>query len=205
MKDKKINLSFKNLILSFISALALVVATVCWFAMSDYVGLENITVGVDTSLSDIGFYRAVDTNKNGVIDGNETYEKIESAHIDTKYMIPGETFFYRINVYNNKQRVHFGLFFNNITDEDNLGAQVKVSAKIVKNGTVISYTDEQFLSAISETDDGGITDATVLTASNLTTGDYEIYYTVKLIESTTVLHEDLSLTIDNVVVSFFES
>lgn len=205
MEDKKINLSLKNLILSLTSALALVVATVCWFVMSGSVGLEKLTASVDTSLSNVDFFQAVDENKNGVVDANETYKKIETANIDTKYMVPGEKYFYKVNVYNNKTGVHFGLFFNDITDSDSLGAQVKVSAKIVKSGTTLAHTDECFLSAIYETDDGGITDATILTASDLTKGDYEIYYTVKLIESTTILHEDLSLTVNDVVVSFFES
>ena len=205
MKKTKYELGLKNSILIIVSALVLAFASYCWFSLNSHNDIQDFTVGVDTLSSNYTFYQAVDENRNGVIDGQETYNEIEDMSISTQYMIPGEKYFYKAILENVKPGAHFAFIFSNIVDDSDFGSEVKVFAKLVgSNSQIISQSStESSIAYYSVTDDNNITDATILTAQSIATGTYELYYTLKIDESTTSDFEDDSLVITNVVTAFF--
>ena len=213
MKDKKVNQNLKNLILMVVSALVLISATVCWFFLTSANTVEGFEVGVDSPSSHMVFYEAIDENKNGVVDGTESYKEISTTNIITKNMIPGKTYFYMVKIDTMKDNMKFGLFFNGIEESPveegipSLSSQIKVTANIKKaNGNVITATDgEKILSTMIEYDETGtIADAMILTGNNFAKGDYEVYYTIKMAEDATILNEDQYVNINDVSAVLFE-
>lgn len=206
MGKTKSELSIKNSILIFVSALALVAASFCWFSMSSQNNIEQMSVGVDTLSSDFVFYEAVDTNRDGVISGQETYVEISNASINTSNMVPGQTFFYKAIVRNKKAGANFAFIFKNILDSNNLSGQVIVTARLLdSNSTVRTATSGVVtIHDIAVTDENDETNAPVLSDTNLPIGYYELYYTLKLNSGTTSTYEGKSMTISDVMVAFYE-
>lgn len=206
MKNKKLNINLKNFILMVVSALILVTATVCWFFMTHNNTVGGFNTNVDNPSSHFIFYEAEDTNKNGVIDGDEEYVEIGTANIESNNMIPGKTYFYKVTVDNQRDNSLFGLFFNNIEETGTLSSVVEVTAE-VKNSlgaTVLSTNGFKILSTLMTTDDSGtVTDAKVLTGTGFNRDTYDVYYTVKMSTSATTEYEDFRISIDDVSASFY--
>ena len=206
MKKANNKLTFKNSILIFVSALALIAASLCWFSIASNNDVNSFNTGVGRLSSNMAFYQAVDANRDGVISGGETYVQIQGNDINTRYMVPGETYFYKVTIVNYQAGSHFALIFNDISDADSMSSHVNVTARVVNssNTTVASTDAERTIAYYSQTANNQ-TDATILTGSNLASGVFDIYYTVKLDGATTNDFENKSMTINDVLVSFFSS
>lgn len=206
MKKNETKLSLKNSAMIFVSALALVAASLAWFSIASNNDVNSFDAGVGRLSSNMVFYEAVDSDRDGTIGANENYVQIQDNDINTRYMVPGQTYFYKVTVENHQSGSHFALIFNDITDTDSLSEHVKVTARVVNssNATVASTAAEQSIAYYSQTASGQ-TDATILTGSNLASGTYSIYYTVKLDSTTTTDFENKTMTIEDVFVSFFAS
>lgn len=207
MKKHKSDLGIKNSILIIVSALSLAFATFSWFSLNNHNNIENFEAEVDTLSSNFTFYQAVDENRNGVIDGSETYVEISDNSINTRYMIPGEKYFYKAILNNRRNNSHFAFIFSDIVDDSSFSSEVKVTARLLDstNVTVAQTSTERSIDYFAVTDENSIKDATVLTAQSLPAGDYSLFYTLKIDENTGSDFENDSLLITNVVTAFFVS
>ncbi|MBQ7654861.1 MAG: hypothetical protein IJS17_07305, partial [Clostridia bacterium] len=180
----------------------LIAASLCWFSMGTQVDMERISVGVDSLSSNYIFYEAVDADRDGVIDNDEIYTEITDDTIRTRYMVPGQKYFYKVVVTNNHTNAHFAFIFDNISYTGSFADYVKVAAQLVDSTSTTRATSvERTISDIAGSD----TSATILTASNLATGSYELYYTVKLDASAASTYESANLTVTDVIPEFFVS
>ncbi|HZJ77871.1 MAG TPA: hypothetical protein VFD52_03615 [Clostridia bacterium] len=105
---------YKNLILAIVTAAAFVAVTVAWFvATSGQSRVEAIEAHAPPKDYQITYYAAVDKNKDDIISGAETYEEIVRGEPMDIVMMPGKTYFFRIDLLSYK-RYEFSLLLDNV-------------------------------------------------------------------------------------------
>ncbi len=177
----------KNLIFLVVTAVLLIVATVCWFMEAKNNKVETLDNDIETGLAQTTFFEAVDSNHNNVIDGDEQYVEKSSTEFSTKNMVPGQKYFFRIEITSSATKNGMGLYFNGITDsngteKNKFGDSIKINAKITDNtgSSIKTYPSEKKLSSLY-VPDGEIINAPVIEYSGgLNNGTYKIDYTVQI-------------------------
>ncbi|NLB37081.1 MAG: hypothetical protein GX824_07265 [Clostridiales bacterium] len=110
---------YKNLVLTIVTALVLVAATLAWFLLASNQAQTN-PLEVDALTNDyvIKFYQAIDTNHDNVIDEQtEPYEEIPfGTSLDISDMTPGKTNYYFIELTSYYPK-NFTLLLDSITTE----------------------------------------------------------------------------------------
>lgn len=218
-KENKSNAASKNLIMVIVTGVILATATLCWFVANGGNKVDKIESPIASASSTAVFYCAEDSNRNGIIDGDEKYVEIETASILLNNMLPGAKYFYMVEFQNCPFKSSFELGFEDIIDnntnassqEEYFGDYVTVTSRITKvvgenTETNVKFQTEEVLSnkyrntTDSQTGEN-IINATIIQHTgdeNIQPGTYRIYYDFYLDKNVTTDKANYSLTINNV-------